>query len=141
MQPRGSPGIIRTRPLSLRGASSWGAPMVLKVGKKRKKRKKKYSRGLKGIQKSFFRASKGTYRLSSALSRGFKSWRQKSARSARRRRDGLFRDGFKNSAKAFGKVIRVTSKAPKDFVRAINPITLVKPHRVARFWGRFWPGR
>lgn len=140
MQPMTAPRMVtRKVPLSLTSAGRMGAPLVVKAGKKKKK--KKYSRGLKGLQKSLFRASKGTYRLSSALSKGIQTWRRQGARSARKRRDGLFRDGFKNSAKAFGKVIRVTSKSPRDYVRALTPITLVKPHKVARFWGRFWPGR
>lgn len=139
MRLRSSPRVIGRKPLAMRSFGQ-GAPIVLRAGKKKRK-KKKYSRGLKGVQKFLFRSSKGTYRLSSALAKGIQTWRRKSSRSARRRRDGLFRDGFKNTAKAYGKVIRVTSKSPKDFVRALSPITLVKPHRVARFWGSFWPGR
>jgi hypothetical protein len=48
-------------------------------------------------------------------------YNKRANRSSLKKRDGFLKDYYKNSAKGLSKTIRVTSKAPRDFVKVIYP--------------------
>jgi hypothetical protein len=96
------------------------APLVVyDFGKKRKKRKK-YSRGLKTIQRTEDGLTLAGRRLGDAVESGFRSYRKRRNRSARRRKDGPLRDIFRNSTGGLSQFLSVGSDIPYDVARKVN---------------------
>ena len=90
--------------------------LVLKKGKKKRK-KRKYTRGLKNVGRLQLGVARSSWRLGDAVADGLKEFRKRNSRSSRRRRDGAFRDTFRNASRAAGEVLRGSSKAPFDLAR------------------------
>ncbi|HEY0320661.1 MAG TPA: hypothetical protein VGC66_06910 [Pyrinomonadaceae bacterium] len=88
--------------------------------RKKNKRRKKYSRGLKTVQRSEDGLTLAGRRLGSAVEDGFRSYRKRRNRSARRKKDGSLRDILPNSTGGFGRFLREASDAPYDVARKVN---------------------
>lgn len=78
------------------------------------KKKKKYSRGLKEWQRAERRMTKANRRVAKAVLAGLDSWAGKRDKSASKRKDGAVRDAWRNYAKASEKVLKESSKLPRD---------------------------
>jgi len=97
------------------------APLVVyDWGKKGKRRRKKYSRGLKTIQRSEDGLSLAGRRLGDAVESGFRSYRKRRNKSARRKKDGPIRDILRNSTGGLSQFLSVGSDIPYDFARKLN---------------------
>lgn len=93
-------------------------PLVVRVDKKR--RKKRYTRGLRDVQttnRGFTRVSR---RLVRAVSRGMTTYLKESNRSARKKRDGAWRDFGFNVSDAIATSLREASGIPRDVVRTVS---------------------
>src|SRR5689334_23113573 len=86
----------------------------------KKKKKKKYSRGLKGFQKTGRQYTKASSKVSRAVSRGIRTYLKASEKSARKKRDGALLDWGENTAKGLGKGLREASTIPLDLTKAMN---------------------
>ena len=98
-------------------------PIVIRVKKKGKK-KRKHSRGLKDIQRTLRRSTKASDRLASAFSAGFGTFRSRSNKSSRRKKDGLLKDVYKNSAAGMSKSLRKSSSVPKILAKSVKGKTV-----------------
>jgi hypothetical protein len=92
--------------------------VVYDYGKKRKR--KKYSRGLKTVQRTEDGLTLAGRRLGDAIESGFRSYRKRRNKSARRRKDGPLRDWVRNSAGGVSQFFSVGSNAPYDVARKLN---------------------
>jgi hypothetical protein len=95
-----------------------GGPIVVRVDKKR--RKKRYTRGLRDIQttnRGFTRVSR---RLVRAVARGMTTYLKESNKSARKKRDGAWRDYGFNVSDAIATSLREASGIPRDLVRTAS---------------------
>lgn len=101
-----------------RAEESSGRLLVLKKSKKKKK-KRKYTRGLKGPGKLQLGLARASWRLGDAVAEGLDRFRKRNDDSSRKRRDGAFRDVFKNASRGAGRFLQKSGKAPYDAVRYI----------------------
>jgi hypothetical protein len=85
----------------------------------RTKRKKRYSKGTKDLQRLEGGVSKATWRIAHAVTEGVESYRKRSKKAARKRRDGALRDFVPNVARAVGDAGGELAKAPADFIRQV----------------------
>jgi hypothetical protein len=120
------------------------APLVVEVDRKR--RKKRYSRGLRDIQTTNRGLTKATRRLVRAVDEGMTRYLKESNKSARKRRDGAWRDFGLNVADAIGAGLRESSDIPRDLARTFNTRGWRKSMRrslkaTARFNRRFFRAR
>ncbi len=92
---------------------------VYEFGKKRRKRKK-YSRGLKTVQRTEDGLTLAGKRLGDAIESGFKSYRKRRNRSARKRKDGPIRDIFVNTGRGVSRFFTVGGDIPYDVTRKVN---------------------
>jgi Family of unknown function (DUF6312) len=104
-----------TTGLSLKGRRK---PIVVRVKGGRKKRK--YSRSLKGLQKSMRNSTKGGNRMAKAITAGLKLYTKRADKSSKKRRDGMIRDLLKNTASGFGKTLRKSSRVPSIFAKSVS---------------------
>jgi hypothetical protein len=88
--------------------------------RKKKRNRKKYSRGLKTIQRTEDGLTLAGRRLGDALESGFKSYRKRRNKSARRRKDGPLRDIVRNTAGGVSRFFSVGSDIPYDVARKVN---------------------
>lgn len=95
-----------------------GRPIVIKVKGKAKKRK--YSRSLKTPQKGMRKLNKAGHKLARAITSGFAKYRKKSGKSAWKKRDGMLKDVFKNSASGLGVSLRKGSTVPRILAKTIS---------------------
>lgn len=124
-------------PATVDASERLGRPIVVRLGKGRKKRgRKRYTRGFRDLQRLTLGQSRASYRLANGFAAGFDSFARRSRRSARRRRDGLLRDGFRNSARAFGRAAREAGRAPYEIARRVSTR---RYWRAARDSGLFLP--
>lgn len=84
------------------------------------KKKRKYSRRLKGLQQQLRSGTKVTDRLFDAISAGIGKYRKRSDRSSEKKRDGLLKDIFKNSASGLGASLKKSSKVPSLLAKSVN---------------------
>lgn len=89
-------------------------------GKKRNRKRKKYSRGLKTLQRTEDGLTLAGRRFGDALESGFRTYRRKRNKSARRKKDGSLRDILPNSADGLSRFINVGSDIPYDVARRVN---------------------
>lgn len=90
---------------------------------------RKYSKQYKDVQRFERQVSRGLHRLVKSVDEGMREWRDATDRSSRKRKDGAIHDALENSARAVGKQIRVASRVPKDAVRAVRSLKIVKALR------------
>ena len=94
------------------------APILVHVDRKR--RKKRYTRGLRDVQttnRGFARVSR---RLVRAVARGMTTYLKESNKSARKKRDGAWRDYGLNVSDAIATSLREASGIPRDLVRTVS---------------------
>jgi hypothetical protein len=113
--------VVISRPVSrVFRARASGRPIVFEK-KKKKKGKRKYSgRGFKLLQRGVRGSLTVSRRMADAFSTGFTEFSKRSNRSSRKKRDGLLRDVFKNSARSMGKSLRKSSKVPRAMVKVFG---------------------
>ena len=99
-------------------APAISTPLVVQVDKKR--RKKRYSRGLRDIQTTNRGFVKSSRRLMRAVTRGMSTYLKESNKSARKKRDGAWRDFGFNVSDAIGTSLREVSGIPRDLVRTVS---------------------
>jgi len=87
---------------------------------KTKKKKRRYTKGLSAIQHFERGVAKSLDVMAEGFARVFSDYRERSDKSARRRKDGALRDGLENWTKAMGKGMGISSKAPYKFVRTVS---------------------
>ncbi|XXX76167.1 hypothetical protein WMF30_51810 [Sorangium sp. So ce134] len=97
-------------------------PLVLNVKKSGKKRKR--SGNLKEFQRALWGSTKATDRLSSAFSEGLKTFRKRSDKSSRNKKDGLLKDLYKNSAAGLSKTLRESSSVPRILAKSVKGKTI-----------------
>ena len=85
--------------------------------KKKKRGSSKNSRRLEDIEN---RVSKSLRRVSKAVDRGVKTYRDKRDRSERRRRDGALVDSYENAAVGVSEAISNSSPVLTDIAKAVN---------------------
>jgi hypothetical protein len=95
-----------------------GTPLVIKLGKKKKKRgSSKAARRLEYYEK---RMSKSARRVSRGIKNGVDTYIDNRNRSERRRKDGAILDFCENSAKGIAKAISESSPILTDAAKALN---------------------
>ena len=94
--------------------------VVYDYTKKKKKNRKKYSKGLKTIQRTEDGLTLAGRRLGDALESGFRSYRKRRNKSARRRKDGPLRDIVRNTAGGVSRFFSVGGDIPYDIGRKVN---------------------
>lgn len=94
--------------------------VVYDYTKKKKKNRKKYSKGLKTIQRTEDGLTLAGRRLGDAVESGFRSYRKRRNKSARRRKDGPLRDMVRNTAGGVSQFFSVGSDIPYDVARKVN---------------------
>ena len=95
-------------------------PLVVYDYRKKKKKGKKYSKGLKTIQRTEDGLTLAGRRLGDAVESGFRSYRKRRNKSARRRKDGPIRDIVRNTAGGLSQFFSVGSDIPYDVARKVN---------------------
>ena len=95
-------------------------PLVVYDYRKKKKKGKKYSKGLKTIQRTEDGLTLAGRRLGDAVESGFRSYRKRRNKSARRRKDGPIRDIVRNSAGGLSQFFSVGSDIPYDVAKKVN---------------------
>ena len=96
------------------------APLVVYDYRKKKKNRKKYSKGLKTIQRTEDGLTLAGRRFGDALESGFRSYRKRRNKSARRRKDGPIRDIVRNTAGGVSQFFSVGSDIPYDVAKKVN---------------------
>ena len=86
----------------------------------RRRKKRKYSKGLKEIQQFGRSMNKASGRVARAVAKGMATYRKRSDKSARKKRDGALRDLSVNLAEGLGKTVRILSGVPTDLANAMN---------------------
>jgi len=89
---------------------------VVKPGKK----KRKYSRGLKDLQQLQRTVSRTSTRVARAVAKGMATYRKRSNKSARKKRDGALRDFGVNFAAGLSKTMQILSAVPSDLAAGLN---------------------
>jgi len=101
-------------------------PIVVEIRKGRRRRgRKRYTRGFRDIQRFAYGGSRALYRFANGFASGFDSFRSRSNRSSRRKKDGLVRDSLRNGARAFSRSARQFGRVPYELAREV---------RTRRFW-------
>lgn len=95
--------------------------IIVRNRKKKRKKRRYSSRPLKTLQQKLNGMLRVSDRIANAISRGILKFRQRSKKSAKKKRDGLLRDLPRNAASGLGETIRVSSKIPRDVVRVFRP--------------------
>lgn len=103
-------------------------PIVVRLQKK----KRRYSRPLKELQKQLWRGTRAGDRLVDAVSAGLSRYRKRSNKSSIRKKDGLLKDFFKNSARGMGTTLRRSSTVPRILAVSINRRAIKRQVRLMR---------
>jgi hypothetical protein len=85
-----------------------------------KHRKKRYTRGLRDIQTTNRGLTRASRRLVRAVDEGMTRYLKESNKSARKKRDGAWRDFGLNVSDAIGAGLREASWVPADLARTFN---------------------
>ena len=97
------------------------APLVVyDYTKKKKRNRKKYSRGLRVVQRTEDGLTLAGRRFGDAVESGFRSYRKRRNKSARRRKDGPIRDIVRNTAGGLSRFFSVGSDIPYDVGKKVN---------------------
>ena len=96
-------------------------PIVLTLNKKKKsKKKRRYSKGFEDAQRWERHLTRSTHRMARAVEEGISTYRTRSSRSARKKKDGAMRDFIPNSGLAMTRAMKEASPIPYDMARAMN---------------------
>lgn len=99
-------------------------PIVIKV--KGKKNKRKYSKSLKDLQISLRNGTRVSERLADAIASGLEKYKRKSDKSARKSKDGMLKDIFRNSAMGTEVMLRKSSRVPVLLAKSIRRKTIAR---------------
>jgi hypothetical protein len=114
-------------------------PIVLKVRRRgRRGGRKRYSKNTKDVQRLAYGSSKAIYRVAEGLAAGTESFWRRSNRSARRKKDGLAKDFYRNAARGVDRFSRQAGKAPWELAREISGR---RSWKNLRWWARNAPFR
>jgi hypothetical protein len=105
-----------------------GAPVVIKLGKKKNK-KKGSSQAAKRLEYYEKRMSKSARRVSRGIKNGVDTYIDNRNRSERKRRDGAILDFCENSAKGIARAISESTPVLTDYAKAMNTKKLRKQIR------------
>lgn len=87
---------------------------------RRKKKKRGSSRSSRRLTDIENRASKALRRVSKAVDKGVKTYRDQRDKSQRKRRDGALVDSYQNAAVGAAEAIAQSSPVLTDFAKAVN---------------------
>ena len=108
----------------MRYAGGGSQPVIVLKVRKRGRRgrggRKRYSKNTKDAQRLTYGTARAFYRLADGLAAGADSFRRRSDRSARRKKDGLAIDFYRNYARGIDRASRQAGKAPRDIAREIS---------------------
>ncbi len=95
--------------------------VYISVGEPKKKKKKRgSSRSSRRLIDIENRASKALRRVSKAVDKGVKTYREQRDKSARKRRDGALVDSYQNAAVGIAEAVANSSPVLTDFAKALN---------------------
>jgi hypothetical protein len=114
------PPQARSRRIRYAGGGDRTPVIVLKVKRGRRRGRKRYSKNSKDAQRLTYGTSRALYRLADGLAAGTESFWRRSNRSARRKRDGLAVDFYRNAARGIDRASRQAGKAPYEIARKIS---------------------
>jgi len=102
-------------------AEQFDKPIVLTLKKKKsKKKRRRYSRGFAEAQRIERHLTRSTHRMARSVEQGISTYRKRTSRSARNKRDGAIRDFIPNSGLAMSRAMKEVSPIPYDLARAMN---------------------
>lgn len=115
------PQIDARRSKSARTTAGRVRPIVLRVKRGRRRGgRKRYSRNTKDLQRFVYGSSRALFRLADGAAAGTESFWRRSNRSARRRKDGMAKDFYRNVARGIDRASRQAGRAPYEIAREIN---------------------
>ncbi len=97
--------------------------VVVHVIERKKKRRRKVSRELRDVEQVERHLSRAAQRTARAVAAGLDTYRRCRRRSAKRKRDGAFRDLPRNAAAGMAETLRVVSRVPIDLAEAADTPT------------------
>ena len=109
-----------TNPKSTQSDTVQGETTVIVVEPRRRKKKRGSSKTSRRLEDIENRVSKSLRRVSKAVDRGVKTYRDKRDKSERRRRDGALVDSYENAAVGVSEAIADSSPVLTDIAKAIN---------------------
>jgi hypothetical protein len=108
-------------------SSKTGAPatettshVYISVDEPRRKKKRGSSRSSRRLTDIENRASKALRRVSKAVDKGVKTYRDKRDKSQRKTRDGALVDSYENAAVGIAEAVAQSSPVLTDFAKAVN---------------------
>ena len=109
-----------TNPKSTQSETVQAETTVIIVEPRKRKKKRGSSKTSRRLEDIENRMSKSLRRVSKAVDRGVKTYREKRDRSERRRRDGALVDSYENAAVGVSEAISNSSPVLTDIAKAIN---------------------
>ena len=109
-----------TNPKSTQSETVQAETTVIIVEPRKRKKKRGSSKTSRRLEDIENRMSKSLRRVSKAVDRGVKTYRDKRDRSERRRRDGALVDSYENAAVGVSEAISNSSPVLTDIAKAIN---------------------
>lgn len=109
-----------TNPKSTQSETVQGETTVIIVEPRKRKKKRGSSKTSRRLEDIENRMSKSLRRVSKAVDRGVRTYRDKRDRSERRRRDGALVDSYENAAVGVSEAISNSSPVLTDIAKAIN---------------------
>lgn len=100
--------------------------------------KKRYSRGWKDPQILERDVSRSAERLAKAASDGFRRYRRRRDKSARKKKDGAIKDFVRNVGQGSERALRTASRAPSDLTRRATTKRLRRTLRAVPVPPFFW---
>jgi hypothetical protein len=94
--------------------------IYISVDSRKRKRKRGSSRSSRRLEDVENRASKALHRVTKAVNRGVKTYRDKRDRSERKRRDGAIVDWYENASVGIAEAVANSSPVLTDFAKALN---------------------
>ncbi len=97
---------------------------VYLIERKKKKPRRKVSRELRDVEQMEHHLGRAAQRTARAMAEGLDTYRRRSRRSAKRRRDGALRDLPRNAAAGMAETLRGVSRVPVDLAQAADTPTV-----------------
>lgn len=92
----------------------------------------RYSKRLKGMQKAERRLTNAQTRMANAVLAGLETWNKNRDKAAGNKKDGAVRKALDNYTRAYSKMVRESSRVPRDVIRGVLELY---PRNVRKFWG------
>lgn len=94
--------------------------VYISVDQPKRKKKRGSSRSSRRLTDIENRASKSLRRVSKAVDRGVKTYRDQRDKSQRKRRDGALVDSYQNASVGIAEAVAQSAPALTDFAKALN---------------------